>query len=150
MLDFLWTLRGSIPLDPTISNEAVIDRVTALLERQQKRPTRPAPDITAFETAFLDRGGGNWQSMTLFDRGRFWVERGLEGRLLRYRMRSRVLQMLLAVFGVLMPVLAVLMINAERQGLMNVVMVFVWLYGVNMLLAYARIPWALRRAAKGR
>src|SRR4051794_39251676 len=102
MFDFIWHLRGSVPLDGVASNEVALNRMESLLERQRKGVSERGADYLAFnEPLWRDPFGGSWLAMVIYDRGRFWIEQGLGGRRLRYDLRS-FQAMVFCLFGALM------------------------------------------------
>ena len=89
MFDFVWHLRGSVPLDGLGQNEVVLDRVEGLLERQRKGVSERGADYVVFDDPLWSNPfGPNWLAMVIYDRGRFWIEQGLGGVRLRYDLRS--------------------------------------------------------------
>ena len=145
MWDFIWHLRGSTRIDGKGSNEAVLGRVERLLEQQRKPVTWRGADYLVFESPmWSDLFGPNWLAMVVYDRGRFWIEQGMGGRILRYDLRSLhgFIFCLFAAFIVFFVGLA----GGVGQGLKFAAIAFGWLYGMNMLLAWARAPRAIRKA----
>jgi hypothetical protein len=148
MFDFIWHLRGSIELRGTPQDEGVLIRLEQLLDEQRKSPER-GPSSLYFEAPlwngpFTD----GWRSMTLYDRGRFWIEQGYDSRRLRYDLRS-----LHALVFCLVGATTFFFLGLAADGLTDAlkwsVAVFAWLYGMNILLALARVPRAIRNAARG-
>lgn len=148
MLDFVWHLRGSVALDGVGSNEAMLDRVECLLERQRKGVSDRGADYLAFDDPlWSDPFGPNWLAMVIYDRGRFWVEQGVGGRRLRYDLRS-LHGMVFCLFGALMFFFFGLSSGSLLDGLKYAAGVFAWLYGMNVLLALGRVPSAIRKAVR--
>jgi hypothetical protein len=146
MMDFIWHLRGSVPLNPIGSNEAALDSVERLLERQRNDVGERRTDYLAFDDPlWSDLVGPNWLAMVIYDRGRFWIEQGFGGRSLRYDLRS-LHAMVFCLFGALMFFLFGLASGGLLGGLKYAVGAFAWIYGMNILLALARVPFAIRRA----
>jgi hypothetical protein len=146
MFDFMWHLRGSVPLEGAGSNEVALERVERLLEKQRKRDTERGQNSLYFdEPLWSDLFGPNWPAMLIYDRGRFWIEEGLGGRRLRYDLRS-LHGMVFCLFGALMFFLFGLAAGGLEAGLKFAAGVFAWLYGMNLLLALARVPRAIRKA----
>jgi len=148
MLDFLWHLRGSVKLGA--SNDAVLDRIENLLDRQRKPISQRSDDYIIFDDPLWRNPlGSNWLAMAMYDRGRVWIEHGIDGRRLRYDLRSlHVLIFCLAVFPTFFAVAAVG--GADRSEIINMLrfaaLGFCWLYGINLLLALLRVPRAIRKA----
>lgn len=81
MLDFIWHLRGSISLDSGTTDERALDRVERLLEKQRKGVSDRGTDYVAFDDPLWSSPfGPNWLAMVIYDRGRFWTEKGIGGR----------------------------------------------------------------------
>jgi hypothetical protein len=146
MLDFIWHLRGSVSLEGAVSNDAALDRIERLLDKQRKRETERGQNSLYFEDPlWSDPFGPNWLAMVIYDRGRFWIEEGLGGRRLRYDLRS-LHGMIFCLFGALMFFFFGLAAGGVPGGLKFAGGVFAWLYGMNVLLALARVPRAIRKA----
>lgn len=149
MFDFIWHLRGSVCLDGVGSNDAALDRVEGLLDKQRKPGTERGQNSLYFEDPlWSDPFGPNWLAMALYDRGQFWIEEGLGGRRLRYDLRN-LHGLVFCLFGGLMFFLFGLAIGGPLSGLECGVAVFAWLYGMNILLALARVPPTIRKAVRG-
>lgn len=89
IVDFLWHLRGSVALDGAASNQAALDRLEQLLERQRKPVAeRTATGVSFDAPLWSDAFGPNWHAMVIFDQGRLWIDQGRAGRVLRYNLRS--------------------------------------------------------------
>jgi hypothetical protein len=148
MLDFIWHLRGSISLDGLGSNDATLDRVEHLLERQRKGVSDRGPDYLTFDDPlWSDPFGPNWLAMVIYDRGRFWIEQGLGGRRLRYDLRS-LHGLVFCMFAAFMAFFFGLADGGLGGGLKWATLAFSWLYGMNILLALGRVPAAIRKAVR--
>jgi hypothetical protein len=148
MFDFIWHLRGSVPLDGLGSNDAVLDRVERLLEKQRKRDTERGPSSLHFEDPlWSDPFGPNWLAMVIYDQGRFWIEGGSGGRRLSYDLRS-LHGMVFCLFAAFTIFFFGLAAGSLAGGLKYAAGVFAWLYGMNVLLALARVPRAIRKAVQ--
>ena len=148
MLDFLWHLRRSIPLEGTVTNEAALERVERLLERQRKPITGRDATHVVFDAPLWRDISRNWQAMTIYDHGRFWIEQGLGGRSLRYDLRS-LHGFLYCLFAALAAFLFLCANGAPLLlGLKVAPLAFAWLYGANLLLAIMRVPRLVRRALR--
>ncbi len=149
MAKFLWHLRGSVVLDGGPSNEAALRRVKRLLKQQQKPVSEEGADFVAFyQPLWRDWGGPNWVALVLFDRGRFWIEYGVNRRWLRYDLRS-LHSVILSAFVAVVVFIAGFADGGPMRGMQWSVGAFAWLYGVNLLLAAIRVPLAVRRALRG-
>jgi hypothetical protein len=148
MFDRLWHLRGSVALDGAAANDAVLDRVAALLDRQRKGvEDRGADYLTFDDPLWSDPLGPNWLAMVIYDRGRFWIEQGLDGRRLRYDLRS-LHGLVFCLFGAMMFFFFGLAADGLLGGIKYAVGVFAWIYGMNVVLALARVPNAIRKAVR--
>lgn len=148
MLDFIWHLRGSVSLEGVASNDAALERIERLLEKQRKRDTERGQKTLYFEEPlWSDPFGPNWPAMVIYDRGRFWIEEGLGGRRLRYDLRSLHV-VVLCVFGAVMFFLFGLAAGGLGTGLKVATGVFAWVYGINVLLALTRVPRTIRKAVR--
>ena len=148
MLDFMWHLRGSVALDRIASNDAALDRVERLLDKQQKSTTERGADYISFDDPLWSNPfGPNWLAMVIYDRGRFWIEQGLTGRRLRYDLRS-FHGFVFCLFAASTAFFFGLAGTGLSGGLKFAVGTFAWLYGMNILLALARVPSAIRKAVR--
>ena len=148
MLDFLWHLRGSVPLDGIATNEAALDRLELLLEQQRKPTTERDANYLAFDAPlWSDLFGPNWRAMVIYDQGRLWIDQGLGGRILRYDLRS-LHGFVFCLFGAAMFFAFGLADGGLVGGLKLAALAFGWLYGMNMLLAWTRIPSLISRAVR--
>lgn len=91
--------------------------------------------------------------MGIYDRGRFWIEQGIDGRRLRYELRSLHVLVLCLVgalvffcfsysFIVAFPSLGRSLATALKIGALPVV----WVYGFNLLLALLCVPYKIHKA----
>jgi hypothetical protein len=148
MLEFIWHLRGAVALDRISSNDAALDRLERLLDKQQKSTVERGADYIAFDDPLWRNAlGPNWLAMVIYDRGQFWIEEGLGGKTLRYDLRSLhgLVFCLCAAFIAFFFGLA----GDDLSGGLNfAVGAFVWLYGMNIVLAVARVPPAIRKAIR--
>ncbi len=148
MLDFLWHLRGSVTLDGLVSNDAALTRVEQLLDRQGKTVTKLGPDFVEFnDPLWSNPFGANWLAMVIYDRGSFWIEQGPAGRRLRYDLRS-LHGMVFCLFGAVMFFAFGLIYEGFVAGLQFAVLAFCWVYGMNVVLAFGRVPRSIRNAVR--
>ena len=150
MWDFIWHLRGLIPLEATISNATVLDRVEDLLRQQQKQITQRSADTVSFNIPLWNTQYGswhnNWLAMVIYDQGHFRIEQETRGRRLRYELRS-LHGFLFCLFAVpLFFLFALATGSTVVYGIKLGAFAFSWLYGMNMLLAWLRIPKTIRAA----
>lgn len=147
MFDTLWHLRGSVGLDSVTANRDALDRMERLLERQRKGVSKRGADYVAFDDPLWSQTfGPNWLALGIYGRGRFWIEHSLDGRRLRYDLRSLhgMVFCLLAAFTAFFFGLAD---DGLSGGLKFAAGAFAWLYGMNILQALVRVPSAIRKAA---
>jgi hypothetical protein len=149
-LDFVWHLRGSVALGDATNNEATLRGLERLLDKQRKPVTERGPDHVAFEDPlWRDPFGPNWLAMAIYDRGRFWIERGPGGgRRLRYELRS-LHGMVFCLVVAAMFFLFGLGGAGVAGGLKFAAFAFGWLYGMNVLFALGRVPGTIRSAVVG-
>jgi hypothetical protein len=140
MLDFMWHLRGSVCLNNIDSDAAVLDRVEGLLSKQGKPVIeRGAEHLTFNDPLWRNPLGPNWLALVFYDRGRFWIARDPHGRELRYDLRS-LHGMIFCLFAAVTAFLFGVFGGGLSQGLKYAGVAFAWLYGVNILLAFFRVP----------
>jgi hypothetical protein len=145
-LDWLWHMRGSVPLPAHASRQAVLNRVAAAFERERKRVERIDGAVTFDSPLFSDIMSPNWLTLVIYDHGRAWIdERGVT---LRYDVRS--------LHGFIFCLCAAALfagIGGMRhdvgQAAGCALFAFAWLYGGNMVLAIFRVPGLFRRAVNG-
>jgi hypothetical protein len=146
MLDAFWHLRGSVRLAAASSDEAVLDEIEALLNEQDKTLSDRELGSLAFDDPlWTSFGGRNWQAMVIYDRGRFWLEHGLQGRRLRYELRS-LHGMVFCLFAALVGFIFGVAGEGLSKGVTLGMIAFAWLYGMNVLLAYMRVSGAIHHA----
>ncbi|WP_116091317.1 hypothetical protein [Sphingomonas crusticola] len=146
MWNFLWHLRGATPVPARISDAQVLERVEKLLADQRKPVIPSRPTELRFESPLWDSPlGPNWLAMVIYDRGSFRIEHGAHGRRLRYDLRS--LHGFVFCLGAAIIFFAAGVMNARLPGgVRYAAFAFTWLYGMNMVLAWARVPRAIRKA----
>ena len=86
--------------------------------------------------------------MVIYDRGRFWIEQGLQGRRLRYDLRS-LHGMVFCLFAACIAFFSGLAHDGLSGGIKFAGGAFVWLYGMNVFLALVRVPSCIRKAVSG-
>jgi hypothetical protein len=146
LLDFVWHLRGSVPLAEMSDHTAVLDSVEQLLEKQQQGASERSSDYVVFDNPlWLNLGGPNWLAMVIYDRGRFFIEQGVSGQKLRYDLRS-LHAMVFCLFVAFIAFCFGFADGGITGGLRLAGGVFAWLYGANLLLALLRVPYAIRKA----
>lgn len=148
MMDFLWHLRGTIVLDGAASNEVTLDAMERLLERQRKPVSERCVNQVSFDAPLWeDLLGPNWHALVIYDKGRLWIEQGLSGRALRYDLRS-LHGFVFCLFGAAMFFAFGVANGGLIGGLKYAAFAFGWLYGMNILLALARVPTLIRKAVR--
>lgn len=84
--------------------------------------------------------------MVIYDEGRFWIDDGENGSFLKYDLKS-LNGFIFCLFGAGMFFVFVLAASRDVSlGVKIATFTFCWLYGMNMLLAWLRIPRAIREA----
>ena len=146
LLDFIWHLRGSVRLGDRVDNTAVLERVERMLEHQRKPTIERGQQSVIFEEPLWSNfWGSNWRATVIYDHGRFWIDQDLEGRRLRYDLRS-LHALIICLFGALM-FFAIGSLGGDIiQGLAFAALAFAWLYGMNIVLAVLRVPALIRRS----
>ena len=147
-MNFLWHIRGSVSLDGSATNEAALDRVERLLERKRKPIAELTDNQVTFDAPLWENHfTPNWYAMVMYDQGRFWIEQDLNGRTLRYDLRS-LHGFVFCLFGAAMFFAFGLAGGGFLDGLKFASFSFGWLYGMNLVLAFARIPSLIRKALR--
>ena len=146
MLDSVWHLRGSVALNRSMTDEVVLDRVARLLDKQWKPVIERGSDYLVFEDPiWCGLFRPNWLAMVIYDLGVFHIERGKDGRRLRYDLRS-----LHGLIFCLFAAFAFFSVASAGEGMLRGLTIgafaFAWLYGMNVLLALARVPASIRTA----
>ncbi len=146
MIENIWHLRGSTQLPPDASDDVIIGRLETFLAKQHKPITEQGETSIEFSSPLWeDWFTPNWLALVIYDEGRFWIEKGLEGHCLRYDLRS--LHGLVFCLAVACMFFAFASIGEGiAAGARIALLAFAWLYGANMVLAWARIPLAVRKA----
>jgi hypothetical protein len=148
MIDFLWHLRGSVALQAGGQSEAALERLEGLLKKQYKPTAERSPNsLTFYAPLWRNPFAPNWLVMTIYDQGRFWVENGAGKSDLRYDLRS-LHGFIFCLFGAMIFFLIGLTNGGLLQGLCIGAVVFGWLYGTNLLLAFARVPRIIRKTVR--
>ena len=147
MIDWVWHIRGSVPLAGPESS--ALDRIENLLSAQYKSKRERGDDYVKFnDPLWQNMLSPNWLAMVLYDRGRFWVDRTLNGPTLRYELRS-LHGFVFCLFGAIMFFSVGMLDGGIPNGLKIGTFAFCWVYGMNLFLAYFRVPRAVRKAVKG-
>lgn len=142
----MWHLRGSVRLDNADSDVAVLDRLEGLLSRQRKRVRKRCEEQLTFnDPLWRDPFGPNWLALAIYERGRFWLERDLQGRVLRYDLRS-LHGMVFCLFAAVVAFFFGVAADDPSLGLKLASVAFAWLYGLNIVLAFLRVPATIRKA----
>ena len=146
MFDSMWHLRGSVSLVGAGPNEVVLDHIGTLLERQRKRIIERGADHLVFDDPLWSGlFGPNWWAIASYERGRFCIEQSGDGRRLRYDLRL-LFHLVLCLFLAFLAFCFGLANGGLAGGVEYAVGVFAWLYGMNRLLDFVRVPSAIRRA----
>jgi len=149
MIDKIWHLRGTTKLPPDVSDTIIFERLENFLAKQRKPITEQTASSIEFSSPLWeDVFTPNWLALVIYDQGKFWIENGLEGRSLRYELRSWH-GLIFCFFGALMFLIFVSTVEDIATGSKFALLAFAWLYGGNMILAWGRVPFAIRKALNG-
>lgn len=85
-LDWIWHVKGSLPLTPGQSSEEVFGRLDPLFREINTTHARAGDTLT-----FHKKDQAAQDKMSIFDRGVLRIESGAGGSVLRYHMTSRAL-----------------------------------------------------------
>lgn len=148
MIDSIWHLRGSTPVAANLDSGAITERIERLLKNQRKDVTEKSDGSISFYTPlWSSMFGPNWKEMVVYDRGRFWLEGSASDRRLRYDLRS-LHGFVYCLFGSACSFVFTVFGNGLLFALGVAALTFSWLYGMNMLLAWVRVPLVIRRATR--
>jgi hypothetical protein len=144
--EFIWHLRGSTSIGENASVTDALERVELILQRQQKEIVHRTSNSIVYTSALFFTGDDARLEMFIFDRGKFWVDRDVSGLRLNYDLSCLhgFLFCLLFAAGIFVFVLPTQ--GGIHSGLGYASVTFCWLYGMNMLLAWWRIPGMIRTA----
>lgn len=144
-----WHLRGSLALGAGLSDDEVLNCVGALVQRQHKRAElrQEAEALTFSAPLWGEPNASGWPAMAIYDKGRFWIDGSEKGRRLYYDLSS--FHAFLFCLAASALFFAIGSIDAgAATGARYALFAFGWLYGVNMLLAWTRIPRAIRKSVR--
>ena len=86
LIDWIWHIRGSLPLAPGLSNDQAFDRLTPLFDKSGTTHDRAHETLT-----FRKKDQAAQDKMSIFDGGFLQIEPVAGGSVLRYNMSSRAL-----------------------------------------------------------
>ncbi len=86
LIDWIWHIRGSLPLAPELSSDRAFDRLTPLFHKSGTTHERANETIT-----FRKKDQAAQDKMSIFDGGVLRIEPFAGGSVLRYNMSSRAL-----------------------------------------------------------
>ena len=147
MLDALWHLRGTVELRGSATNQQVLAGLEQLLDEQRKSPERGSSTLYFEAPLWDDPFTGGSRAMAIYDRGQFWIDRDLSGSRLRYDLRSLHV-LVFCLIGAAMFFLFGIQCGGVFSGLKYAGIAFGWIYGMNLLLAFVRVPSAIKKAAR--
>ncbi|AYV45975.1 hypothetical protein CFHF_00585 [Caulobacter flavus] len=147
MLDFLWTLRGAAPLNPNVAGEVVIDRMEKLLAEAERQPRRQAPERVTFDMSRWSGARDPLLPMSLYERGRFSIEAGADGRTLSYTLSS--IHAAWAGVGLASALTAIALLAGARELhlILNGVVLVAVVYGACALISAAQTTRLIRETA---
>lgn len=146
-IDFLWHLRGSIKLQANQRDEAVLDRLQLMLEGQKKTSIERGNHSIIFEGSLYGLWS-SWRATVIYDQGQFWIDENLEGKKLRYDLRSFQVFVFCAFAALLFFFFGLL--GGLLNGLKFGALAFGLVYGMNILLSLIRVTALIRRTVRGR
>jgi hypothetical protein len=85
-IDWIWHIRGSLPLAAQQSSDDAFDRLAPLFHQTGTHHTRDNDTLT-----FSKKDQAAQDKMSIFDGGVLQFEKGMSGPVLRYNLKSRVL-----------------------------------------------------------
>jgi hypothetical protein len=85
-IDWIWHVRGSLPLPPEQSSDDAFDRLQPLFHQ-----TGTSHERTNDTLVFQKKDQAAQDKMSIFDRGVLQIEKGVAGPVLRYSLTSRAL-----------------------------------------------------------
>lgn len=85
-IDWIWHIRGSVPLGPGQSSDEAFDRLDPLFRERDTHHDRAHDTLT-----FRKSNQAPQDKMSIFDGGVLWIERPATGPRLRYDLSSRML-----------------------------------------------------------
>jgi hypothetical protein len=86
LLDWIWNIRGSVPLAPGQSSDEAFARLDPLFQQPGTTYERTGDTLV-----FAKKDQAAQDKMSIFDAGALQIEPGKDGAVLRYRMASRAL-----------------------------------------------------------
>lgn len=86
LIDWIWNVRGSVPLPPGQSSEDAFERLDPLFQEYGTTHERTSDTLT-----FTKKDQPAQDKMSVFDAGVLQIEQNASGAVLRYRMSSRAL-----------------------------------------------------------
>ena len=150
MIENIWHLRGSAKLPPEAPNGLIVERLETFLLKQRKPVTAQSDSSIKFSSPVWENWlTPNWLALVIYDEGVFKIERGFGGCCLRYDLRS-LHGLVFCLTAAVMFFAFVSFVEGVAAGARFALLAFVWLYGASMVLAWVRIPLAIRRAVNGR
>jgi hypothetical protein len=150
MIDNIWHLRGSVELPPDVTDAITIERIEEFLVKQAKPVRNDTNSSITFYSPLWENPliANNGLVLAMYDQGNFRIEPAPEGRHLRYDLRS-LHGLMFCLAGALLFLVFVGFFRGFAAAVPVCLFVFGWLYGGNMLLAWVRIPSAIRNVVRG-
>jgi len=150
MIDNIWHLRGYVELPPDVTDAITIERLEEFLAKQAKPVRNDTSSSVSFYSPLWENPliANNGLALAMYDHGNFRIESAPEGRYLRYDLRS-LHGMTFCLAGALLFLVFVGFFQGIAAAVPVCLFTFGWLYGGNMLLAWVRIPRAIRNVVKG-
>jgi hypothetical protein len=146
VIENIWHLRGRARLPQSVTDDTVLNRLEIFLAKQHKPITERTQSTIRFTSPLWeDWLTPNWLALVIYDEGCFWIERGREEAFLRYDLRS-LHGLIFCLAGAAMFFTVVSLAEGTSSGARIALLIFAWLYGGNMVLAWTRIPLSIRQA----
>ena len=148
MIDFIWHLRRAELIRSHESDAVILNDLENFLQSQKVSTiSKQTRSIFFTDPLFSFRFKSNWLPLAVYDQGTFVISNEERGRVLRYELSS------FQGFVFCLSCAALFFVTSSSfegplYGLKIGLFAFLWLYGMNMVLAHIRVPRAVRRAIR--
>lgn len=150
MIDNIWHMRGSVKLPSDVTDAVICERLEEFLNKQRKPVLTEGNSFISFHSPLWENPliNNNSLALVMYDHGDFWIEPEHKSRVVHYDLRS-LHGLVFCLAGALMFFVLFASYQGVAAGLRASLLTFAGLYGGNMLLAWARIPRAIRNVVSG-